>query len=162
MSREFMKNEASVLKPVILSRGTTVVQNIANAKRFYEDFLGLECVEYESGAMLARDRDPQNIRHRNGAPYWVMDIRESRGAWHTNLFKHWGVDVSSNAEVDRVHAYASAHAVEFGIKTVRKPRMQHGTYSFYLEDADGNWWEVERRPSGQENDDIFGRGDGPV
>jgi catechol 2,3-dioxygenase-like lactoylglutathione lyase family enzyme len=162
MPGESMRSGASVLRPVILSRGTSVVQDLAKARRFYEGFLGLECVEYEPGAMLARDRDPLKRRHRGGAPYWVMDVREVRGAWETNLFKHWGIDVSSNAEVDQVHAFASAHAKELGIKTVRKPRMQHGTYSFYLEDADGNWWEVERRPPGEENDDIFARGDGPI
>jgi catechol 2,3-dioxygenase-like lactoylglutathione lyase family enzyme len=149
----------SVVKPVILSRGTLVSKDLARARRFYENFLGLECVEYAPGAMMARDRDPKVLRQRKGNAYWVMDVRAATGGWQTNLFKHWGIDVASNAEVDRVHAYAVANKERLGIRAVRKPRLQHGTYSFYLEDEDGNWWEVECRPPGEETDAVFAHGD---
>ena len=58
-----------------------------------------------------------------------------------------------------MHAYAVANKERLGIKAVRKPRLQHGTYSFYLEDEDGNWWEVECRPLGEETDTVFAHGD---
>ena len=148
-----------VLKPLILSRGTIVVQDLQRARRFYEEFLGLECVEYAPGAMLARDRDPKVLRQRRGNAYWVIDVRQQTGPWQTNLFKHWGIDVASIAQVDRAHAYAAANKERLGIKTLRKPRIQHGTYAFYLEDEDGNWWEVECRPPGEENDVVFAHGD---
>lgn len=148
-----------VLKPLILSRGTIVVQDLQRARRFYEEFLGLECVEYAPGAMFARDRDPKVLRQRSGNAYWVIDVRQQTGPWQTNLLKHWGIDVASNAEVDRAHAYAAANKERLGIKTLRKPRIQHGTYAFYLEDDDGNWWEVECRPPGEENDVVFAHGD---
>jgi len=41
--------------------------------------------------------------------------------------------------VDRVHAYAAANKDSLGLRAVRKPRIQHGTYSFYLQDFDSNW-----------------------
>lgn len=148
-----------ILKPAILSRGTLVSQDLSRARKFYEEFLGLECVEYAPGEMMARDRDPNVLRQRKGNAYWVMQVEAAKGPWQTNLFKHWGIDVASNAEVDRVHAHAMASKDSLGLKTIRKPRMQHGTYSFYLEDFDGNWWEVECRPPGEENDRVFANGD---
>jgi catechol 2,3-dioxygenase-like lactoylglutathione lyase family enzyme len=153
--------KAPVLRPKIVSRGTIVSRDLARARRFYEEFLGLECADYAPGAMLVRDRDPLGMRQRAGNPYWVMDVRERKGDWSTNLFKHWGIDVASNAEVERVHAFAVAHKERLGLKTVRNPRLQHGTYSFYLEDEDGNWWEVECRPPGEDNETIFAGGGKP-
>ncbi|MGO8918382.1 MAG: VOC family protein [Stellaceae bacterium] len=148
-----------MLKPVILSRGTVVVKDLARARRLYEEFLGLECVSYAPDAMMVRDRDPRGLRQRNGKPYWVMDVRATKGEWQTSLFKHWGIDVASHEEVDRVHAFALANKDRLGMRTIRKPRVQHGTYSFYLEDEDGNWWEIECRPPGEDNDTVFAHGD---
>lgn len=149
----------SVLKPVILSRGTVVVKDLARARRLYEEFFGFECVDDAPGRMLVRDRDPQGLRQRSGKPYWVMDVRVTDGDWQTSLFKHWGIDVASREEVERVHAYAVAHKDRLGIRNIRKPRLQHGTYSFYVEDEDGNWWEIECRPPGEDNDTVFAHGD---
>ncbi len=149
-----------VLKPLILSRGTILTADLDRAQAFYETFLGLECKRMEGGRMMVRDTDPARLRHRNGGPYWVMDVQQVEGTVTTNLFKHWGIDVASSAEVDRVHAYAAANKDSLGLRAVRKPRMQHGTYSFYLQDFDSNWWEVECRPSGEATDEVFARGDG--
>jgi hypothetical protein len=33
----------------------------------------------------------------------------------------------------------------YNLRKVQKPRAAHGAYSFYFEDADSNWWEVEHR-----------------
>ena len=144
-----------VLKPLILSRGTILTADLDRAQAFYETFLGLECKRMEGGRMMVRDTDPARIRHRNGGPYWVMDVQQAEGGVTTNLFKHWGIDVASSAEVDRVHAYAAANKESLGLRTVRKPRMQHGTYSFYLQDFDFNWWEICHRP-GRLFDAVFG------
>lgn len=148
-----------VLRPLILSRGTLLTADLARARIFYTEFLGLECKDLEDGRMLVRDTDPGHLRHRNGGPYWVMDVKQVEEGVTTNLLKHWGVDVASRAEVDRVHAIASAKKERFGLRVVRPPQMQHGTYSFYLQDFDTNWWEVECRPPGEATDEVFERGD---
>jgi catechol 2,3-dioxygenase-like lactoylglutathione lyase family enzyme len=149
-----------VLKPLILSRGTLITADLGRARKFYESFLGLECKMVGDGRMLVRDTDPRHLRHGNGGPYWVMDVQQVDGPIKTNMFKHWGIDVASAADVDRVHDFAFANKVSLGLQTVRKPRMQHGTYSFYLQDFDSNWWEVECRPPGEATDEVFARGDG--
>ena len=148
-----------VLRPLILSRGTLVTTDMARARALYEEFLGLECIETGPGQMLVRDTDPRALGHRKGNVYWVMDVNEQPAGADTNLFKHWGIDVASSAEVDRVHQFAAANKDRLGLRAVRKPRMQHGTYSFYAEDFDGNWWEVECRPDGESNEEVFARGD---
>ena len=35
---------------------------------------------------------------------------------------------------------------------------QHGVYSFYMEDLDHNWWEIQYYP-GFQNEDLFDFGD---
>ncbi len=149
-----------VLKPLILSRGTLLTADLARARTFYEEFLGLECVMVGEDRMLVRDTDPGEVRHRRGAPYWIMDVKQAPEGVTTNLFKHWGIDVPTAGDVDRVYAFAAENKERLGLRSVRKVRMQHGTYSFYLQDFDSNWWEVECRPPGQSNDEIFARGDG--
>lgn len=149
-----------VLKPLILSRGTLLTGDLSRARVFYTEFLGLECKDIEAGRMLVRDTDPGHLRHRNGGPYWVMDVQQVEAGVETNLLKHWGIDVASAAEVDRVHAIADANKERFGLRIVRPPQMQHGTYSFYLQDFDTNWWEIECRPPGEATDEVFARGDG--
>lgn len=148
-----------ILRPKILSRGTLITSDLKRARALYEEFLGLECIEIEPGRLLARDRDPNVLRQRRGGVYWVMDIREVAGGQTSTLLKHWGIDVGSSEQVDLVHAFATENKDRLGLKTVRKARMQHGTYSFYVEDLDGNWWEVESRPGGESNDEVFDRGD---
>ena len=150
-----------VLKPLILSRGTLLTTDLARARLFYEEFLGLECQMLSDDHMMVRDTDPRGLRHRGGGrPYWVMDVRRSDQPITTNLLKHWGIDVASAAEVDRVHAVAAASKERLGLRALRKPRLQHGTYAFYLQDFDTNWWEVECRPPGEGTDEVFARGDG--
>jgi catechol 2,3-dioxygenase-like lactoylglutathione lyase family enzyme len=148
-----------VLKPLILSRGTLLTGDLQRARLFYEEFLGLECKMLDADSMMVRDTDPRGLRHRGGGPYWVMEVRKTSTPVTTNLLKHWGIDVASAAEVDRVHAVAAASKERLGLRALRKPRLQHGTYAFYLQDFDTNWWEVECRPPGEATDEVFARGD---
>jgi catechol 2,3-dioxygenase-like lactoylglutathione lyase family enzyme len=159
MTQDNITESRSALNPLILSRGTLLTRDLARARARYEEFLGLECVQIGPKRMLVRDTDPKVLRQRRGGAYWVMDVREVSDKVPTNLFKHWGIDVSSQQDVDRVHSFALANKERLGLTNVRKPRMQHGTYSFYAEDVDGNWWEVECRPPEEATDKVFGRGD---
>jgi hypothetical protein len=35
----------------------------------------------------------------------------------------------------------------------------HGVYSFYMEDLDHNWWEIQYYENGFQHDDLFDYGD---
>jgi catechol 2,3-dioxygenase-like lactoylglutathione lyase family enzyme len=47
------------------------------------------------------------------------------------------------AVIDRLHAATAEVQDSFGIKRLQEPCSAHGSYSYYLEDQDTNWWEVE-------------------
>ncbi|HEY7065257.1 MAG TPA: VOC family protein [Chloroflexota bacterium] len=57
---------------------------------------------------------------------------------------HHGVMLAAGeATIDALHAATGAVKEQFGIQRLQKPVYAHGSYSFYLEDQDTNWWEVE-------------------
>ena len=72
---------------------------------------------------------------------------------------HWGVDVASREEVDAAREDALKYTEEYGIREVHQARDQHGVYSFYLQDLDGNWWEIQSVPEAGYHDALFERGD---
>ena len=44
------ENKQSVVKPYVLSHGTLEVFNLQKSRRFYEEFLGLQCVRHANPA----------------------------------------------------------------------------------------------------------------
>jgi hypothetical protein len=75
------------------------------------------------------------------------------------LLNHWGVDVDSREAVDQAHANAIKHKNTYGIKQIMNPQEMHGVYSFYFEDLDHNWWEIQYYENGFQHDDFFDFGD---
>jgi len=135
------KAASPVVTPVALCRGTLVTRNLAVTRHFLEGLLGMECAMLGPKRLLARHR-----RDRGSERYWILEIREVDTVEHPQtLINHWGFMVASNDEVDRAHALAAAKKDEFGLKRVHPPKGNHGSYSFYFEDCDSNWWEIECR-----------------
>ena len=103
--------------------------------RFYRDFLGLDVAQPAPHYCLLSDRDG-----------WVRTIAVEVGdrLVPQKVSNHHGITLSGGPEViDAVHARATASAREFGLGKVFSPTHQHGSYSFYLQDPDTNWWELE-------------------
>src|SRR5438093_12887812 len=75
-----------------------------------------------------------------------------------NVLNHLGIDVNSDAEVDDAYQKALKFKDKYKIRQVLKPVRQHGVYSFYMEDLDHNWWEIQHYP-GFQNQDLFDFGD---
>ena len=142
------KNEASIVKPYVMSHGTMECYSLKESRKFYEEFLGLECVRHAKPAMVVRC----------GLKFHIVAV-EVGGAVHpVNVLNHWGVDVASKEEVDKAHAAAVKDKDKYKIRQVLPVVMQHGVYSFYLEDLDHNWWEIQYYP-GFQNEDLFDFGD---
>jgi catechol 2,3-dioxygenase-like lactoylglutathione lyase family enzyme len=59
-----------------------------------------------------------------------------------SLVNHFGIRVTSAAEVDRWHERVVSEQERYGISRVTTPRDLHGDYQFYFLDRDGNWWEL--------------------
>ena len=108
---------------------------LAVSARFYRDFLGL-CVE-QSAPHYCRLTAPDG---------WVRMIVVEVGdrLVPQKVSNHHGITLAGEpARIDALNEQAKACATEFGILKVFSARHQHGSYSFYLQDPDTNWWELE-------------------
>lgn len=140
---------AAVVKTTMLSHGTLECRDLAASRRFFEEFLGLETVFHGKRTMLIR---------KGG--YWsVVCVNRGDKVGPVGPLNHWGVDVSSRAEVDEARENALKFKDEYGIRAVHQARDQHGVYSFYIQDLDGNWWEIQSIPEPDLYDKTFERGD---
>ena len=48
------KTEESIVKPYVMSHGTMECYSLKESRKFYEEFLGLECVRHAKPAMVVR------------------------------------------------------------------------------------------------------------
>jgi catechol 2,3-dioxygenase-like lactoylglutathione lyase family enzyme len=142
------KNEGSIVRPYLLSHGTLECYNLKDSRRFYEEFLGLECVRHAKPAMAIRC----------GLKFHVICVEVGTSVHPVNLLNHWGVDVRSKEAVDEACRKARELKDVYKIRQILEPVLQHGVYSFYLEDLDHNWWEIQYY-DGLQHEDLFDFGD---
>ena len=149
-----------VVKTLRFATGNVVTRNLAAARRFYEDMLGLECVEYAKGRMLVRDRGTTGKGRQRGETYWVLDVQESADMAHPQrVLHHWGLDVAEKSDVDFMYQRLLEHKEAYGLGTIYKPQFQHGSYAFYFQDLDSNWWEFQFVPPSRTREAVVARGD---
>lgn len=141
-------NSHSVARPEYLSHGTLECYSLKASRRFYEEFLGLQCVRHAKPSMAIRC----------GMRFHIVCLEVGSLLHPATVDNHWGMDLVSAAEVERVWQAAHDLKDEYGIREVRDLVKQHGVYSFYLEDLDHNWWEFQYY-DGVQNDDMFDFGD---
>ncbi|MBL0421876.1 VOC family protein [Ramlibacter sp. AW1] len=141
-------NSRSVVRPEYLSHGTVPSYELAATRRFYEEFLGLECVRHGRSSMAVRC----------GMRFHVVCLEVGELLRPASVDNHWGLDVDSAERVDEVWRAAHELRHRYGIRTIGELTTQHGVYSFYLEDLDHNWWEVQYY-DGTQHDDMFDFGD---
>ena len=142
------KNGSAIVQPSFMSHGTLECRNMKDSRKFYEEFLGLECVRHALPAMVIRC----------GLKFHIVCVEVGDNVHPLNVLNHWGIDVESREKVDEAHQNALKYQEQYKIKQVLKPNLQHGVYSFYLEDLDHNWWEVQSI-DGFQHDDMFDFGD---
>jgi hypothetical protein len=141
-----LERPAPAIRTTSLERGTFLTTNLAAVRRLFEEALDLECVRYAPDALYVRERGHRPGEPLAGEPYLVLDVREVPVIANPQaMLNHWGVFVASQSDVDRAYAVLVENKERYGLRKVQKPRAAHGAYSFYFEDADSNWWEVEHR-----------------
>jgi catechol 2,3-dioxygenase-like lactoylglutathione lyase family enzyme len=145
-------NVSPALKLNFLSHGTLESRDLAFSRKFYKEFLGLEVVQTSPISLL--------IRLGGNHTYAVVYSKQVR---EMNLLNHNGLDVRTKEEVDTAHRVVVESAEKWKLTRISKPRLQHGTYSFYFWDADGNSWEILTNPDGGyswlfEKGDLEGKG----
>jgi len=140
------------VKPLLrlncLSHGTVECHDLARARSFYEEVLGFQVVQTSSISLMMR-------QGRSGT---IIACVETRGKTSAGAYSHFGMDVNTRAEVNAAHKLVSNVRKTYGLKKITRPVFQHGTYSFYMVDADDNWWEILENPKGGYNY-VFDLGD---
>ncbi|SCK14970.1 Catechol 2,3-dioxygenase [Variovorax sp. HW608] len=143
------KTEASVVKPYAMTHGTLECRNMAVSRKFYEEFLGLEVVQHS----------PVSMGLRCGFKFHIVCVEVGDAVHNMSYLTHWGLDVRSREEVDAAYAATQQQRGRWGIQNMTEPVDQHGVYSFYLQDLDNNWWEVQYYSAGYQHEDMFDFGD---
>jgi catechol-2,3-dioxygenase len=126
-----------VLKLNFLSHGTLESRDLEKAREFYTEFLGLEVIR----------TSPISLLIRLGGPNTIAVVQQANKG-EMQLLNHNGIDVETEAEVDAAYEKVVEHAEQYGLSKISKPKVQHGTYSFYFWDADQNAWEILTNPRG--------------
>jgi len=142
------KNVEPTLKLKFLSHGTLESIDLDHTRRFYEEFLGLECVRHAQQAMHARC----------GIKFSIVCVEVGDQVKPMSVLNHWGLEVDSKDAVDAAHKAAVDMKDEYKIGSITTPSYRHGIYSFYLSDLDGNYWEIEHY-DGSVHEDAFDFGD---
>lgn len=139
----------AIVPSLMLSHGTLECRDLAASRRFYEEFLGLETVFHGRRTILIR----------KGGYWGVVCVNRGDKVRPMGPLNHWGIDVASREDVDAARENAIRHKEHYGIREIHQAREQHGVYSFYLQDLDGNWWEIQSLPEPDLYDRYFERGD---
>ena len=121
-----------------LSHGTLESKNLERARDFYTEFLGLQVVR----------TSPVSLLIRLGGPNTIAVVEQKNRTEEMPMLNHNGLDVETQEEVDAAYAEVAAGAEQWGLHKISKPRLQHGTYSFFFWDMDNNCWEILTNPQG--------------
>lgn len=122
-----------IVQAQCLSHGTVACRDLAKSRRFYEEFLGLEVIHFMPPAMALR----------LGTNVYIACVCIGEKAPPNTVWSHFGFNVASAEEVDRVYQEALRCKDDYELRQIDEPRKLHGAYSFYLQDRDTNWWEIQ-------------------
>jgi catechol 2,3-dioxygenase-like lactoylglutathione lyase family enzyme len=122
-----------MLKPTGLVSGHYECRSFAESLPILKEFLALEVIAEDNREKIVKhpNTDWCIVAHENGADSPIKSMRN-----------HYGVRVTTNAEVDRATEYLENRKEQFGIKVI-KPRENHNAYSVHFYEPGGNYWEIE-------------------
>jgi catechol 2,3-dioxygenase-like lactoylglutathione lyase family enzyme len=114
-----------------LGHGTLESADLKRSRRFYEEVLGLECIQPSARSMMIR-LDTEHC-------YAVVETGKESSM---SMLAHNGLEVLGKEEVQAAYDKLVAVKDKYGMKQITEPRQMHGDFSFYFTDPDGNWWEI--------------------
>ena len=141
------------LKLKFLSHGTLESKDLEKAREFYTEFLGLEVVR----------TSPISLLIRLGGNNTIAVVEQKNRTEQMPMLNHNGFDVETQEQVDTAYETAIEQSEKWGLHKFSKPKLQHGTYSFFFWDMDDNCWEILTNPPGGygwlfEQGDLEGKG----
>ncbi len=126
------RSTTTPLIPVtMISHGTLTSFDLQASRSFYEEVLGFDVIQVSTVSML--------IRKGTDHVYVIVETGEPSTM---GMFDHNGIDVPSREAVEDAYEALSRAKDDYGLGRISKPLDQHGAYSFYFADLDGNWWEI--------------------
>lgn len=128
-----------------LSHGTLETRDLIAARRFYNEFLGLETVQ----------RGEMAIWLRCGGGWMVAAVMTGDTMLPLPPTVRWCLDMATAEEVEEAHAAAHRLQHEYGMQEIRPVTRESDQTGFLLRDMDSNWWEICHRP-GRLFDGVFG------
>jgi catechol 2,3-dioxygenase-like lactoylglutathione lyase family enzyme len=124
----------TLLPPGPISYVTLECREIAPTMQFYRDFLGLQV-----------EQRAEHYFVTHGSPWHnLVVVAVGDRVAEQPLGNHHGITVwTDRAHVDALHRDAQAQQERFELRRVMPVTHQHSSYSFYFQDRDTNWWEVQ-------------------
>ena len=126
------------LKLKFLSHGTLISKDLDASRKFYTEFFGLDVVR----------TSPISLMIKLGGEHTYAVVWQKNKADKMAYLYHNGLDVDTQEDVDEAYGIACRQADQWGLYDMSKPKLQHGTYSFYFWDGDDNCWEILSNPKG--------------
>ncbi len=142
-----MSERKPLIEGSVFSHGTMDSRNAEKTQRFLQEFLGIRSVRKSKGTqyvwqggrwIIACLAVGSNVPPRQGEGF------------------RFALLVATPGEVDAAHDAALAQRQKWDIQEIRPVRVEGDTRAFWLQDLDGNWWEIYHRP-GHLYDDLFER-----
>ena len=123
-----------MLKPVGLVETHMECRSLRETIPVLIDLLAFEKVTEDDGHV--------SVKHPNSA--WRLVVHEGGpDAPEKEMLNHWGVRVTTRAEVDAASEYLRAHKDRYGLRQLGQPSFAHGSYSLYFLEPGTNGWEIE-------------------
>jgi catechol 2,3-dioxygenase-like lactoylglutathione lyase family enzyme len=124
----------SVVKPLAITHGHYECRDLSETVPVLSRLLALEVVQRKPKTVI--------LKHPNTA--WLLVAHEGDAdAPDKPQRNHYGVRVTSNAEVDRAYEYLLANKQELRLRKVVMRREREGSYSCFFMEPGGNYWEIE-------------------
>ena len=124
----------SIVPPGPVAYVTLESADLDRTAHFYREFIGLDVVHKEGALHCA---EPGGVN--------VIVVPAQQDLVPQSVLNHHGLtlDEGDRSGVERAFELITEHSDRWGIKKVQQITDQHGSYSFYFQDLDTNWWEVE-------------------
>ena len=130
---------ASIVPPGPIHYVTLESSDIEKTAAFYREFVGFACT-IRDGA----------IHSPEAGGVHIITVPVQGDVTPQPVLNHHGLtlDEHDRAGVDRAQALVREQQERWGIRKIQQITDQHGSYQFYFQDADTNWWEVETLHAG--------------
>lgn len=136
---------SQVTKPLVnamaISSATLPSVDLEATRVFYEEALGFEV------ANMTEDR----LVVRLGTDH-VYEVEKVDQPSEMPILRHNGFQ--SRGDLVAEHARLKEVQEKYGVKKMTNPMVMHGTFGFYMQDRDGNWWEGNLAIDGPMDKDL--------